>query len=101
MKRIVILGGGTGGTIVANRLRRKYEPADVAVQVIDRDDRHLYQPGLLFVPFGLARTEQLVRSRAAQLRAGIVFHEAGVASVDVDLVDGLDDEMVSPGMAEA
>jgi sulfide:quinone oxidoreductase len=82
-KRIVILGGGTGGTIVANRLRRKYEPEDVEIHVVDRDDRHLYQPGLLFVPFGLARVGELVRSRVAQLRPGIVFHEAGVPSVDV------------------
>ena len=92
-KRIVILGGGTGGTIVANRLRRKYEPEDAEIHVVDRDDRHLYQPGLLFVPFGLARTDELVRSRVAQLRRGIVFHQARVESVDtvhehVQLDDG-------------
>src|SRR4051812_36604055 len=82
-KKIVILGGGTGGTIVANRLRRKYEPDDVEVHVVDRDDSHLYQPGLLFVPFGLARADELVRSRVAQLRSGVLFHQAGITSVDV------------------
>jgi sulfide:quinone oxidoreductase len=53
-KRIVILGGGTGGTRVANRLRRRFSPDEAEIHVVDRDDRHLYQPGLLFVPFGSA-----------------------------------------------
>ena len=53
-KQIVILGGGTGGTMTANRLRRRYGADEAEIHVIDRDDRHVYQPGLLFVPFGLA-----------------------------------------------
>ena len=56
-KRIVILGGGTGGTLVANRLRRMFSTMDVAITVVDQDDRHVYQPGLLFVPFGLTHAE--------------------------------------------
>ena len=53
MTRIVILGAGTGGTLTANRLRHLYGD-DAEIVVVDRDDRHIYQPGLLFVPFGLA-----------------------------------------------
>jgi sulfide:quinone oxidoreductase len=52
--------------------------------VIDVDDRHIYQPGLLFVPFGLAAPARLVRSRAAQLQAGIEFVQAAVDQVDID-----------------
>ncbi|HET9972231.1 MAG TPA: hypothetical protein VFQ68_28620, partial [Streptosporangiaceae bacterium] len=61
MKRIVILGGGTGGTLVANRLRRAYRPGAVEIVVVDRDGDHVYQPGLLFVPFGLAGTRRITR----------------------------------------
>ena len=50
--RVVILGAGTGGTLTANRLRK--ELPDVTITVVDENDRHVYQPGLLFVPFGLA-----------------------------------------------
>ena len=82
-KRVVIVGGGTGGTIVANRLRRRYSRDELEIHVVDCDDRHLYQPGLLFVPFGLARVEQLVRPRRAQLRRDIAFHERTVDSVDL------------------
>jgi sulfide:quinone oxidoreductase len=70
--RIVILGAGTGGTLTANRLRRLYGDA-AEIVVVDRDDRHVYQPALLFVPFGLADPEEIVRSRAAQLHDGIEF----------------------------
>jgi sulfide:quinone oxidoreductase len=92
-KRIVILGGGTGGTIAANRLRRRYGRDEAEIHVIDRDDRHLYQPGLLFVPFGLTSLDEIVRPRRRQLRDGIVFHEAEVAWVELDrdevvLLDG-------------
>lgn len=92
-KQIVVLGGGTGGTIIANRLRRRFAPDEAAIHVVDRDDRHVYQPGLLFVPFGLARPEQLVRPRRRQLRNGIVFHENEVESVsterdEISLTDG-------------
>jgi sulfide:quinone oxidoreductase len=83
-KQIVILGGGTGGTMTANRLRRRYGPAEAEIHVVDRDDRHVYQPGLLFVPFGLASPDEIVRPRRRQLRDGVLFHEAEVASVDLD-----------------
>ncbi len=90
--RIVILGAGTGGTLAANRLRRHYgEEAEIVV--VDRDDRHLYQPGLLFVPFGLVEPEAIVRSRRKQLREGIEFRLAEVDHVEtgasrVHLTDG-------------
>jgi len=80
----VILGGGTGGTIVANRLRRALPREDAEILVIDRDDRHVYQPGLLFVPFGLAEPRELVRSRRAQLREGIDFRLGEVEQIEPD-----------------
>src|SRR4029079_12806482 len=82
-KRIVVLGGGTGGTMVANRLRRRLGD-QAEIHVVDRDDRHVYQPGLLFVPFGLAHVDELVRPRRRQLAADVVFHEREVDHVDLD-----------------
>jgi sulfide:quinone oxidoreductase len=92
-KQIVILGGGTGGTMTANRLRRRFDPDEAEIHVVDRDDRHIYQPGLLFVPFGLASVDELQRPRRRQLRNGVLFHEAEVAWVELDrdevlLLDG-------------
>jgi len=80
--RIVILGGGTGGTLVANRLRRSGRES-LKITVIDRDDTHVYQPGLLFVPFGLAEPSEIVRPRHAQLHSGIEFLQSDVESVAI------------------
>ncbi len=79
--RIVVLGAGTGGTLTANRLRRLYGD-EAEIVVVDRDDRHVYQPGLLFVPFGLEQPEDIVRSRREQLHDGIEFRLAEVDSVE-------------------
>jgi sulfide:quinone oxidoreductase len=96
-KQIVILGGGTGGTMTANRLRRRFDPDEAEIHVVDRDDRHVYQPGLLFVPFALAQVEEIVRPRRRQLRGGIVFHENEVESVAIERDEVLlDDRTVLP-----
>ena len=89
---IVILGGGTGGTLTANRLHRQLGDG-AHITVVDQDDRHVYQPALIFLPFGLAEPETMVRSRVAQLHDGIHFVIAEVDRVEtaedaVHLMDG-------------
>ncbi len=79
----MVLGGGAGGTLSANRLHRQLG-AEADIVVVDADDRHVYQPGLLFVPFGMARPADLVRSRSAQLRPGVGFRQAVVQQVDLE-----------------
>ena len=81
--RIVVLGGGTGGTLTANRLRRLYPVHEAEITVVDRDDRHVYQPGLLFVPFGLTHPEDIVRPRGRQLHRGITYRPSAVDRVDI------------------
>lgn len=83
-RRIVIVGGGTGGTLAANRLRHLIPDFDTEIVVVDGNDRHLYQPGLLHVPFGLAQPAAIVRSRQRQLRPGILFIRSEVQRVDLE-----------------
>ena len=83
-RHVVILGGGTGGTLAANRLRRQYDIDDVVITVVDQDDRHVYQPGLLFVPFGLTHVEDIVRPRRRQLRRGIEFLQQPIDHVEIE-----------------
>lgn len=84
MHRIVILGGGTGGTLSANRLRKSYSTAEASITVVDENDDHVYQPGLLFVPFGMTRTEEIVRPRGRQLHDNIDYLTSGVDRVDLE-----------------
>ena len=77
MSRIVILGAGTAGTIMANRLRRMYR-RDIAagrttITVVDGDPEHVYQPGLLFIPFGDYSPAQLRRPRRAGIGRGVRY----------------------------
>ena len=97
MTQIVVRGAGTAGTIMANRLRRTYA-SDVrdgrtSITVVDQDDEHVYQPGLLFIPFGGYTAEQVIRPRGAQLHEGVTYVRndiAHVATADntVHLTDG-------------
>lgn len=81
--RILILGGGTGGTLIANKLRRRYG-AETAITIVDRDDRHVYQPDLLFIPFGLVAPNSICRPRSKQLRRGIEFRLGRIERVEIE-----------------
>jgi len=82
-KKIVVLGAGTAGTIVSNNLRR-HLPADWEITVIDRDDNHIYQPGLLFVPFGIQKSSTLTKSRRKYITPGINFVIDEITHIDPD-----------------
>ena len=77
------MGGGTGGTLIANKLRRRYG-AETEITVVDRDNRHVYQPDLLFVPFGLVAPDSICRPRSKQLRSGIEFRLGKVERVETE-----------------
>ncbi len=61
MKNLLILGGGTAGTMAANRLRKRLERGEWKITVVDQSNNHYYQPGHLFVPFGIYRPADLVK----------------------------------------
>ena len=84
LKKLVILGAGTGGTLAANRLRKKYKRDELQIDIVDQNNQHVYQPGLLFIPFGLTDSEDIVRKRDRQLHKGINYHQTAISSVDVD-----------------
>ena len=81
MKHLVILGAGTGGTIVANGAAKRL-PGDWSVTVIDPEPRHLYQPGLLFLPFGIYDESKLWRPRGRTLRKGVRWLQETVEAID-------------------
>ncbi len=80
-KKVVIVGGGDGGTILANRLIKK--APQVEVEVIDRSDVHWYQPGFLFVAVGEADAKDISKSRRTTLRKGVKFTQGEVDNIDL------------------
>src|ERR1035438_7716360 len=77
MKTLLILGAGTGGTLVANQMARRLDPREWQIVVVDRDERHLYQPGLLFIPFGRYSEADVIKPRRRLLsrRVKVIFAE--------------------------
>ena len=81
MKRLVILGGGTAGTMSANRLRRRLDPGDWKISVVDKSEIHYYQPGHLFVPFGIYRPQDVVKPRRRFIPDGVDLIFGEIAQV--------------------
>jgi sulfide:quinone oxidoreductase len=93
MRRLLVLGAGTAGTMVVNKLRRRLSRTDWRITVVEASENHFYQPGYLFLPFGTYRPDQVVRP-ARPLVAGRVDFVVGEvdrvvpADNEVRLVDG-------------
>jgi sulfide:quinone oxidoreductase len=90
---IVVLGGGVGGTLVANLLARKLTRKRARITLIDRTGRHMYQPGWLYIPFGGAPPEQLERSERELLSRGVRLAVGDVRRINreahqVEMADG-------------
>lgn len=73
MKNLVILGAGTAGTMMANKLHKTLNNKVWSITIIDKDEVHYYQPGFLFIPFGIYQPEDVVRTKAEFLPKGVNF----------------------------
>ncbi len=86
--RILIVGGGMGGTILANNLaRRLTEPlrsGKVKLTMLSASERHMYQPGLLYLAVGRMTPDELYREQASLLEPGIDFHVDPVEEFRLD-----------------
>ncbi len=80
--KLLVLGGGTAGTMVANKVHRHLP--DWSVTVVDKNDAHDYQPGYLFVPFGINTPEQIRRSRHAFIGDGVDLVLGEIDRVDAE-----------------
>ena len=63
MKRLLILGGGTAGTIMANKMRKDLPREEWDVTIVDQYKTHYYQPGFLFIPFGMYKEKDVVKPK--------------------------------------
>lgn len=84
MKKVVILGAGCAGSMVANKLRKLLTVEEWSITIIDKDDKHVYQPGLLFIPFGIYKPEDVVRSRSEFIPKGVDFVVDEIVAIDTD-----------------
>ncbi len=86
--RILIVGGGMGGTILANnlarRLRNEVRSGKARITLLSASERHMYQPGLLYLAIGRMTPDELYRDQASLLEQGIEFHVDPVEEFRLD-----------------
>ena len=82
MKHLVILGHGTGGTIIAAKMRQKLAEKDWQITVIDRDWQHHYQPGWLFIPFGIYTAADCVKPKTKFVPPGVTLVLDEITEID-------------------
>lgn len=72
-KNLVILGAGTAGTMMANKLHHELDDTQWHITIVDRNNIHYYQPGFLFIPFGIYQPEAVVKPRSEFIPEGVTF----------------------------
>jgi sulfide:quinone oxidoreductase len=88
MQRVVILGGGVGGTLTANlvarKLKQRIAKGEAKVTVVDLSGKHTYQPGYMYIAMGHQRPERLIRNERSLLDANVDLVVDRVEKIDVE-----------------
>ncbi len=84
MKKILIIGAGTAGTMMAVHLSRKLNRKEWIITILDKDENHYYQPGYLFIPFGIYTKKDVIRRGAKYVPAGVEYLLAEAEEIAYD-----------------
>ncbi|HEX9011903.1 MAG TPA: FAD/NAD(P)-binding oxidoreductase, partial [Anaerolineaceae bacterium] len=84
MKKLVILGAGTAGTMVANRLARLLDMSQWQMTLVDPEPVHFYQPGFLLLPFGMYTPKDVVKPKSNFIPVGAKMIQATVEMIEPD-----------------
>ncbi len=71
MKKLLILGAGTAGTMVANKMHHMLDPDEWQITIVDQHETHYYQPGFLFIPFGIYGKNDVIKPKRNFIPAGV------------------------------
>lgn len=83
MKKLLILGGGTAGTMMANKFRKALDREDWEITIVDKHKTHYYQPGFLFIPFGIYTKNDVIKPKGDFFPSGV-----NVIYSDIDRIEG-------------
>jgi sulfide:quinone oxidoreductase len=82
MKKLLILGGGTAGTIMANKMRKELSGNEWNITVVEREINHYYQPGFLFLPFGYYLKRNILKPTSKFFPKGVEFINSEIEKID-------------------
>lgn len=84
MKKMIILGGGTAGTMMANKLRKALDREEWKITIIDKHKTHYYQPGFLFIPFGIYNRQDVIKPKMDFFPVGVEVLFTDVQKIDAE-----------------
>ncbi len=84
MKKLLILGAGTAGTMVANRMRRLLDADEWSITIVDQHATHYYQPGFLFIPFGMYSKNDVIKPKRDFIPAGVELIMSPIEAIEPD-----------------
>lgn len=71
MKKLLILGAGTAGTMMANKLHKVLNQEDWEITIVDQYKTHYYQPGFLFIPFNIYNKQDVIKPKSNFFPPGV------------------------------
>ncbi len=84
MKHLLILGAGTAGTMVANRLNRLLDRGDWKITMVDQNPVHYYQPGFLFIPFGMYSKNDVIKPKRDYIPSDVELIMSPIEVIEPD-----------------
>ncbi|HHY27279.1 MAG TPA: NAD(P)/FAD-dependent oxidoreductase [Desulfitobacterium dehalogenans] len=84
MKRVLILGAGTAGTMMANHLQRKLDKKDWAITIVDQYEKHYYQPGFLFIPFEIYSEKDVIKKTSDFIPKGVEYIKSPIELIEAE-----------------
>jgi sulfide:quinone oxidoreductase len=84
MKKLLILGAGTAGTMVTNRLNHLLHKQEWQITLVDPDPIHFYQPDYIFIPFGMVSPQDAMKKKRDYLPAGVNLIQSAVEIIEPD-----------------
>jgi sulfide:quinone oxidoreductase len=92
MKKILILSAGTAGTILANELTRVLSRDEQKITIVDEDETHYYQPGFLFMPFGIYGENDVIKPKRDYIPPGVDMIKSEGKEVEPEQTTGVDSQ---------
>jgi sulfide:quinone oxidoreductase len=84
MKKLLILGAGTAGTMMANKLVRHLDQHEWKITIVDKEEEHYYQPGLLFIPFNIYSRNDVIKPRRDFIPTGVDLIMSDIEMIEPD-----------------
>jgi sulfide:quinone oxidoreductase len=84
MKNFLILGAGTAGTMVANKMAGMLNLDEWKITIIDQDETHYYQPGFLFIPFGIYSSKDVIKPKRDFIPQNVEFIYSEIKLIEPD-----------------